>query len=72
MILYEEGKEYWVVVRRYHIHKSNPAMRGVVLRELREMLSRTKSEAVEKKIKGFIAKHQPPPKPFWPGGGMVA
>lgn len=68
MILYEQGKAYWEVARRYHTHRSNPAIKPTAVRDMQRLQQQTHSAAVLRRINTFITAHQTQPPGNFPGG----
>jgi hypothetical protein len=62
MILYEQGKDYWIIARRFHANRDAPQMKPTAVRDMIRLQQETRSKAVLKRVNGFIAKHraQPP------------
>jgi hypothetical protein len=71
MHLYEGGKEYWTIVRRYRQHKAdNPIMEKVAVRDMRRLLDKNPLPSIAKRANQFISVHQKhSPSGFDPGSG---
>lgn len=67
MILYEQGKRYWEVARRYHLHRTtSTTIKPTAVRDMRRLQQETHSQAVLRRINTFIAAHQTQPPPTGP------
>ena len=60
MILYEQGAQYWHEMLKFNANKHLPGMALHTVEKLRDMLP-TRSEAVNRRISSFIARHGPQP-----------
>lgn len=61
MLLYEQGKPYWEVARRFHAHRDNPAIHPTAVRDMQRIQQSTTSPAVQRRVASFIARHQTKP-----------
>lgn len=61
MDLYEGGKRYWTVMKRFHEHRDNPFMTKAAVKELKEIREEGVPKPVELRINSFIFKHGSPP-----------
>lgn len=57
MILYEQGREYWMVAKRYHANRSNPAIKPVAVRDMQRIMGQTSSAAVRARAFDFTRRH---------------
>lgn len=61
MIQYDQGREYWTLVKRFNTwRKKNPGIAAVVVSDMIELLPHVQNEAVKRRIRSFIARNQPP------------
>jgi len=72
MELYEQGKEYWTVLKRFHANRNNPTMKRVALQEMQAIRAGSHSEAVQRRTNSFIAKHGRKPLGWPPSGPRIA
>lgn len=57
--LYVSGKEYWAILKRFHARRTEPLMRRVAVRDMRELLSRTREPSLRARIMKFINVNRP-------------
>lgn len=70
MILYEQGKRYWEVAKRYHSHRATSQLIGpTAVRDMLRLQQETQSTAVLRRINSFITAHQQQPPGTFPSGG---
>ena len=65
MILFEQGKAYWEIARRYHTNRAtSKAIGPTAVRDMQRLLQTTKSQAVMHRINTFVTAHtKPTPQP---------
>lgn len=68
MELYEQGRDYWIIARRYHANRFAPLMRPTAINDMLKLKARERSPAVLRRVNNFIAKHQSPPPGVTPIG----
>ena len=63
MILYETGKAYWEVAKRFHAHRNtSPMIKPTAVRDMQRLQATVRSQAVLRRINSFImANQQKPP-----------
>lgn len=64
-----QGKDYWVIAKRFHEHRDNQLMRPTAVRDMQRLLAETSSPAVRARIGTFIARHHREPGGNMPIGG---
>lgn len=70
MILYEDAKEYWVVISRVRKNKSTPLMIRAAINDFNRMLPTVTNPAVKNRILKFLShNHKYSPSDFGGGGG---
>jgi hypothetical protein len=65
----ESGKAFWTVAKRFHQHRDNPTMRPVAVNEMCKLQNATQSQAVLRRVNGFIALHHRDSRSDSPFGG---
>jgi len=58
---YEQGIEYWKIVRRFNQNRSAPLMRPTAVRDMIKLKASVSCPAVLKRVNSFIARHQAQP-----------
>ena len=62
MILYEQGKAYWEIARRYHTNRAiSQQIRPTAVRDMQRLQQQTQCQAVLRRINSFIVTHSPRP-----------
>lgn len=61
MELYEQGKAYWAIARRFNQNRANPQMRPVAVRDMTRLQGEVTSPSVRQRVNTFIARHHAPP-----------
>lgn len=54
------GQEYWVVLKRYHMNRSNPQMKPTAVRDMGRVMMATTSSVVRGRCLSFINRHGQP------------
>ena len=57
--LYEEGKQYWTIIKRVNQHPENPLMRPAAIKEFKALRTEGVHPAIERRINTFIWMNQP-------------
>jgi len=61
-VIFEVGKPYWEIAKRFHTHRATSKMIGpTAVRDMERLQNETHSDAVRKRISGFITRNRTKP-----------
>lgn len=64
-MIIETGLPYWTIVRRFNQHRSNPAIGGAAVRDMKKL--EVTSPAINKRVVAFVKNNSPRVFPTYTG-----